>query len=48
LLNAPAETLWREHSDAVNGALLVRWLARESCGLLLKTDLFDEAMGEGL
>ena len=48
LLKAPAETLWREHSDAVNAALLVRWLGRESCGLLLKTDLFDEAMGEGL
>jgi SAM-dependent methyltransferase len=48
MLNAPAEALWRAHSDAVNAALLVRWLPRETCGFLLKTDLFDEATGEGL
>ena len=48
LLKAPAEALWRAHSDAVNAALLARWLPRDTCRLLLKTDLFDEAMGEGL
>jgi SAM-dependent methyltransferase len=48
LLKSPAEALWRVHSDAVNAALLARWLPRETCRLLLKTDLFDEAMGEGL
>ena len=48
LLEAPAEALWRAHSDAVNAALLERWLPREACRLILKTDLFDEAVGEGL
>ena len=48
LLEAPAEALWRSHSDAVNAALLERWLPREACPILLKTDLFDEAAGEGL
>jgi SAM-dependent methyltransferase len=48
LLNAPAEALWRAHSDAVNAALLARWLPSETCRFLLKTELFDEAIGEGL
>ena len=48
LLNTPAEALWRIHSDAVNAALLARWLPESVCLRLLKTDLFDEAMGEGL
>jgi ubiquinone/menaquinone biosynthesis C-methylase UbiE len=48
LLSAPTEALWRAHSDAVNCALLERWLAAEPCRMLLKTDLFDEAMGAGL
>ena len=39
--------LWRAHSDAVNRRLLRRWLAPGS-GRLLKTDLFDEAVGSGL
>jgi SAM-dependent methyltransferase len=39
--------LWRAHSDAVNGRLLQRWL-RPGQGTLLKTDLFDEAVGRGL
>ncbi|HEY7472599.1 MAG TPA: methyltransferase domain-containing protein [Gemmatimonadota bacterium] len=41
------QRLWRAHSDAVNRALLARWLPR-ACGRLLKTDAFDEAFGEGL
>jgi SAM-dependent methyltransferase len=43
----PAHRLWRAHSDAVNIRLLRRWLPLGS-GRLLKTDLFDEAVGEGL
>lgn len=38
---------WRIHSDALNGALVRRWLPPGG-GLLLKTDLFDEAVGQGL
>ena len=48
LLRAPDDRLWREHSDAVNLALLARWLPVGACRRALKTDLFDEAMGEGL
>ena len=48
LLGAPTGALWRLHSDAVNAALLARWLPAQPCTDLLKTDLFDEAMGSGL
>jgi len=48
LLGAPAEALWRLHSDAINATLLSRWLPSEPCASILKTDLFDEAMGNGL
>jgi SAM-dependent methyltransferase len=44
---APAQTLWRKHSDRVNSALVDRWLPRGT-GTTLKTDLWDEAMGDGL
>jgi SAM-dependent methyltransferase len=44
---APAQTLWRRHSDRVNSALVARWLP-SGTGTTLKTDLWDEAMGEGL
>ncbi len=37
----------REYSDRVNLALLARWLP-ERLGSVLKTDLFDEAVGRGL
>lgn len=40
--------LWRQYSDRVNGALLVRWLGQERITRTLKTDLFDEAVGDGL
>jgi SAM-dependent methyltransferase len=39
--------LWRRHSDAVNAALLERWLPQR-VGRVLKTDLFDEAISGGL
>lgn len=48
LVGARDGGLWRRHSDAVNGALVERWLGTKPCGRLLKTDLFDEAMGAGL
>ena len=44
---APAQTLWRKHSDRVNSALVERWLPHGT-GTTLKTDLWDEAMGDGL
>jgi SAM-dependent methyltransferase len=39
---------WRLVSDAVNVALLKRWLADAPRGHVLKTDLFDEFTGDGL
>jgi SAM-dependent methyltransferase len=42
------QSLWRAHSDAVNAALLAQWLPNARVERLLKTDLFDEAFGEGL
>jgi SAM-dependent methyltransferase len=48
LLESPAEALWRLHSDGVNAALVERWLPIGPCAALLKTDLYDEAMGAGL
>lgn len=42
------QALWRAHSDAVNLAILARWLPNAGVQSLLKTDLFDEAFGEGL
>ena len=35
---APAQTLWRRHSDRVNSALVERWLPGGT-GTTLKTDL---------
>ena len=40
-------TAVRAYSDAVNRALLERWLP-ERMGTVLKTDLFDEATADGL
>ena len=48
LLAAPSGGLWRAHSDAVNAALVARWLPWQDGANVLKTDLFDEAMGDGL
>ena len=42
------QALWRRHSDAVNSELLRRWLPSHRVTRLLKTDLFDEAVSEGL
>jgi SAM-dependent methyltransferase len=46
-LKARSQQLWRRHSDAVNAALLARWLPA-GAGRALKTDLWDEAVGNGL
>jgi hypothetical protein len=48
LLERQMDTLWRAHSDARNIALIGRWLTGNSAQRLLKTDLFDEALGQGL
>jgi SAM-dependent methyltransferase len=40
--------LWRSHSDAVNIALLGRWFPKGKTGHMLKTDLFDEAISNGI
>ena len=42
------QKLWRAHSDAVNQALLMHWLRIGQMENLLKTDLFDEAVSDGL
>ena len=46
-LERPAGGLWRRHSDAVNRSLLEDWLPPR-LDAVLKTDLFDEAVSEGL
>jgi SAM-dependent methyltransferase len=46
-LASDAQRLWRRHSDAVNRGLLSRWLPR-SADRILKTDLWDEAVSDGL
>jgi SAM-dependent methyltransferase len=43
----PVHQLWRLHSDAINTSLIDRWLP-ERGGRVLKTDLFDEAVGHGI
>jgi len=43
------QNLWRRHSDALHAELLKCWLRRDLDGQrVLKTDLFEEAYGEGL
>jgi SAM-dependent methyltransferase len=42
------QKLWRAHSDSVNKALVARWRPAGQVDTLLKTDLFDEAVSEGL
>jgi SAM-dependent methyltransferase len=45
---AHAHALWRTHSDAVNSTLLEEWWPKGPVERVLKTDLFDEALGDGL
>jgi SAM-dependent methyltransferase len=46
--DAHPQRLWRVHSDAVNHALFARWLPVTRVERLLKTDLFDEAVSDGI
>ena len=41
-------SLWRSHSDQINISLLEDWLGGRQVMNLLKTDLFDEAVSQGL
>ena len=41
-------SLWRRHSDSVHSDLLARWLPVETVERVLKTDLFDEAVSDGM
>jgi hypothetical protein len=43
-----SQLLWRAHCDAVNRSLVSRWLPGEKFQYLLKTDLFDEAVADGV
>jgi SAM-dependent methyltransferase len=45
--DSPGASLLRAYSDAANRRLLEAWLP-SSCGRLLKTDVFDEAVAQGL
>lgn len=45
-LDTKPHQLWRRHSDNVAIRLLAKWLPK-SCEAVLKTDLFDEAVGAG-
>lgn len=47
-LEGRRQQLWRRHSDAVNARLISAWLPRGQVKRILKTDLFDEAVAEGL
>jgi SAM-dependent methyltransferase len=47
-MKAQPDGLWRRHSDAVNRALLDRWIPESGVARLLKTDLFDESTSGGL
>lgn len=40
--------LWRAYNDAINIDLFAQWLPTYGVEHLLKTDLFDESLGEGL
>lgn|GEM_PF-176139 len=42
------DRLWRAHSDAVNRAWLEAWWPQRKVERVLKTDMFDETVGEGV
>lgn len=45
---ATPQRLWRAYCDALHADLIRRWLPAERVGRLLKTDLFDEVISQGL
>lgn len=42
------DVLWRRYMDALHSSLFAGWLCAAHAERLLKTDLFDEAVSEGL
>lgn len=44
----PAGGLWRRHSDTVNRRLVDQWLQGRRFERVLKTDLWDEAVADGV
>ena len=44
----PTGSLWRRHSDAVNRRLVDHWLGDRRVDRVLKTDLWDEAVADGV
>ena len=42
------QTLWRTYCDLAHSALIERWLPEQRADRVLKTDLFDEVVTEGL
>jgi len=42
------QRLWRAHCNSIHHAIFERWLPRGRVDRLLKTDAFDEALGEGI
>ncbi len=42
------QTLWRNHCDFIHTRLFAAWLPCAKVGRILKTDVYDEAFGEGL
>lgn len=44
----PRQLAWRRYCDRLHAHLLKRWLPEGPWGGILKTDLFDEAVSEGL
>lgn len=46
--NTRERRLWRRHSDAIHTRLFLRWLPEEPVDAILKTDLFDESLTDGV
>ncbi len=47
-LQEQPDKLWRAHSDAVNRAWLAAWWPPRTVDRALKTDMFDELVGDGI
>lgn len=45
---ATPRTFWRAYNDAINTSIFAQWLQADGVKHLLKTDLFDESLGDGL
>jgi UDP-N-acetylmuramoyl-tripeptide--D-alanyl-D-alanine ligase len=47
-LSTATQRTWRAHNDRIVGAVVERWSAGPRRKRVLKTDLFEEALGDGL